>query len=255
MLITSRQNGRIKEAVKLKTSSERKKSGLFTFEGLKLYNEAVGSGADILTAFVTEGCNIDTSAIPEVYTVTDEVYEKLTDDSSPDGCFFIAKIPENVNYNPDKISGRTFCAFSVRDPGNLGNIVRTAYAFGIDNLILSDCADPLSEKVIRASAGAIFKQNISVFASSAPALRLLDSAGYITCAAALCDNTVVPEEILGKEKNEKDRISFIVGNEGHGLDKEIIDNCRYTVKIPMESGSESLNASTAAAILMWELYR
>lgn len=251
--ITSRQNEKIKYAVSLRKKSRREQYGRFIFEGAKLYKEAVASSVNIISTYSLPDFHLLTDYASEHYEVTSEVYEKLSADNSPDGIFCIAEIPVNISNDEKKIINRCFAAVSVRDPGNLGNIIRTAYAFNIDTLILFDCADVLSEKVLRASAGAVFKQNIVISNNIEDTLSYLKNKGYISVASALSDNT----ELIGKtDYNPKDdKIIFLIGNEGHGLDKSVIEKCDYTVKIPMNDNSESLNASVAAAILMWETYR
>jgi TrmH family RNA methyltransferase len=140
---------------------------------------------------------------------------------------------------------------SVRDVGNIGTIIRSARAFGIDLLVIStDCADLYNPKTIRASMGALFTQRIVVLESISSAAFALRSNGSRVYAAALVRDAKKLGEIELKMGD-----AILIGNEGHGLSQESVNACDECVYIPMEAGSESLNASIAASICMWELYK
>jgi TrmH family RNA methyltransferase len=263
--ITSRQNPLIIETAKLGQKKHRDASGLFLFEGHKLFIDAAAAGIDIQYVLVTEKYYehyADKLLSYNAYIISDSVFEKISTEKSPEGIICIAKHIDFLHiyiriYNiRDKIApaGKEPCLFlvsGIQDPGNLGTIIRTANALGIDNLILdSKCADLYNTKTIRASMGALFRQHIIVCDDIIGTIRFLISDGYTVFAAAP-DRNAVRLDSLGITR----KTCFIVGNEGHGLDLSIIAESSGSVFIPMEQGAESLNASVAAGILIWEGYR
>ncbi len=247
--ITSRNNNKIIEAVKLKDKKHRDQTGLFCFEGRKMFLEAISSNVSLVSVFVTEkyhneyGNTLDSITCP-LYTVTDQVYEKLSEDRAPDGIFCVAR----KKAAGTKKNNTKFILSCIRDPGNLGTSIRCARAFGIGTLILHDCADEYNPKVIRSSMGSIFRQSIEHCSDILSAISELTNEGYLIYPTALSENSRLLSEI---EINEK--TVFIVGNEGHGISKEILSACDNSVIIPMPGDTESLNASVAASILMWEI--
>lgn len=257
--ISSRNNKLIIECTKLKNKKYRDRSGLFFFEGAKLLGEAVKCGISIKYLF----CADDFSDIPselspdvQVYRVTDTVYEKLTEEKAPQGVFCVAryidKLHKRENLSPlsDQTIGdkNYFLAESVRDPGNLGTIIRTASAMGIDTLIVSgDCADIYNSKTVRAAMGAVFRQK-TVYTDDMPtAVKKLKEHDICVCAATLDENAVSISDLQIGQK-----VCFAVGNEGHGLSQSLIDACDKSVIIPMNGDCESLNVAAATAILMWQ---
>ena len=258
-LITSRQNPKIAEAVALKDKKTRKERGLFFFEGKKLFEEAVKRHVPRVTVFVKEEALPDPALLarlPEgcrVFLVSDSVYGKLTEEKSPEGLFCIAKTIDKYHkfatiYNkPSDFTEKDttlLMAVSLRDPGNLGTVIRSASAFGCAGLILSeDCADLYSPKTVRASMGTLFDCPVTVVKEVEGTVGALKDQGVGVYAAAL-DRKAVG---LHKLKTE-DACCFLVGNEGHGLPKELIDCCSGTVFIPMTEQAESLNASIAASL-------
>ena len=247
--ITSRNNRTVIEASKLKDKKYRDSTNLYCFEGRKLFLEAYTSGVEFVSIFVTEKSHNDLTNILDmidcpIYTVTDTVYSKLSDDKAPDGIFAVCrKASRSVGY-----IGKCFILSELRDPGNLGTCIRSARAFGIDTLILHNCADAYNPKVIRSSMGAFFRQNFICTDNVLSTVTALKDMGYTVYPTALADNSISLDKIQIDHKTV-----FIVGNEGHGVSKEIIDSCDRTVIIPMAGDTESLNASIAASILMWEI--
>ena len=143
-----------------------------------------------------------------------------------------------------------FALESVRDPGNLGTIIRSAVAFGVDCILLSsDCADLYNPKTIRAAMGTLFQQNIFVLEDMEGVLKMISQNGRKTYAAALSKNA----KLLGRcEFSCQDCI--VVGNEGHGLSDKIISVCDEKILIPMTPNAESLNAAIASSICLWEQF-
>lgn len=140
-------------------------------------------------------------------------------------------------------------AVSVRDPGNLGTIIRTAKAMGIDQLLLSnDCADLYNPRTIRGAMGALFSLPTLTLEDINGSVDALKSSGYTVYAAALKENSL---DLRTVKINE--HTCFIVGNEGHGLPDTLVAHCDRSVIIPMKEGSESLNVASASSLLLWEM--
>lgn len=257
--ITSRNNRLIIDTAKLSSRKYREENGLFYFEGRKLLEEALANNVPIVRVFLTEKNAYLASSLPdgiEKYLVSDEVYSKLSEEKSPEGVFSVAKHLDSLHifatiYNGLKCE-RCFAAVSVRDPGNLGTLMRTAAALGIERLILSsDCADIYSPKTLRASMGALFRIKTVRCSDTPSTLAALPENGIIPIAACLSDKAGV----LGVS-SLPENVCFVVGNEGHGLDSDVISACAGgEMIIPMTSGAESLNVSSAASILLWEDFR
>ena len=248
--ITSRSNKKIVDTLKLRNKKYRDRTSLFTFEGYKVFCEARSAGIEFSDVFVREDAMAKYPELADtehITVVSESVYEKLTQDSSPDGIFCVAKKPGVLSAN----NGSKLIAVSVRDPGNIGTMIRTALAFGIGELILSeDCADIYSPKVVRAAMGALFRQKVITVTDIKAKIEEIKNGGYTVCATALNERSVPLSDIEITQ-----RTCFVIGNEGHGLDTDIISLCDNQVIIPIDPHSESLNAAVAAAILMWEIKR
>ena len=143
---------------------------------------------------------------------------------------------------------RALSLYSLRDPGNLGAVIRSAAAFGVEHIILSaDSADIYNPKTVRAAMGTMFGIKISIVEDFASFINASRQAGRSVYAAELSDGAKSVKDIdLGRDD------IFIIGNEGHGIPSEISALCTASVYIPISDGVESLNASVAAAVFMWE---
>ena len=254
--ITSRSNRLIIDAAKLKQKKYRDENGVFFFEGKKLLADAVRSGVKLNRVFFTRenrSLVLSYGLDCDLYEVAPAVYEKLTDENSPSGVFCVAlhldRIKKMRTIYKDEDFSDPFAVISVRDPGNLGTLIRTANAFSTGTLILSgDCADVYNPKTVRASMGALFRQKIVIFEDDPSLLPgLLHGKGYETYAAALHTEAISLDSLKAGE-----RTCFCVGNEGHGLPDGFIKACGKSVFIPMNEEAESLNVASAATVLLWE---
>jgi TrmH family RNA methyltransferase len=185
-----------------------------------------------------------------VIFVSDSVFERLSDEMAPEGVICVAKYAENVKEITDitELSGigndeKVLLLESVRDPSNIGAILRVAAAFGVDMLVVSrDCADVYNSKTLRASMGALFGLKVFKVDSIPAAVDALRRGGRRVFAAALDRNAVK----LGEFRIESGDC-VIIGNEGHGISEKAKALCQRKLIIPMD-GMESLNAAVAAAI-------
>ncbi|MBQ8578652.1 MAG: RNA methyltransferase [Clostridia bacterium] len=264
-LITSRANPLVTEAAKLQDKKYRREMNRFFFEGYKLFEEARAAGVSIERVYATEAAYAkyaELFAEPDfdVILLSEDAYRKISAENAPQGIFCFAKPLDNLNfYHIIDIGGSQFPAIingeekilicdGMRDPGNLGTVIRTANALGFDRLVLSaDCADVYNPKTVRAAMGALFRLKMDITDSIPAYIAHLRKNGYDVHAAALTDDAV-PLDTVPVTK----QTVFVIGNEGHGLSEETVSACGGAVIIPMAEGAESLNAAICAALLMWE---
>lgn len=272
-LITSRQNPLVKTVAALTEKKKRKESGSFRLDGKKLLEEAVTCGIELSSILLREDMAdlfmplaekaLEAGLLPRerVVTVSASVFEKLTEEKSPEGVVAVAKMPTalHATASAEEISGvigrneRILIAESLRDPGNLGTVLRSCAALGVDRLILSaDCADLYSPKTVRAAMGALFRlPTVTVACEELPTaiLRLRQQGRAVYATALHRDARVIGSWTLGRGD------CFVIGNEGHGLSEGVMAASDGCALIPMREGSESLNAAAAAAICIWETVR
>ena len=263
-IITSKSNPGVALAASLSEKKYRDRYGLFKTDGFKLAEELFLRKITPETVYISEksidrakelNCEIAATVL------SDSLFERLSEEKSPEGIICIVKHLDNLRkiatidnsgFCPDEWkSGRIMLLESVRDPGNLGTVIRSAAALSVDRLIISaDCADVYNGKTVRASMGAILGMKIDRVDSLANAVSALKAQGRRVFAAAL-DRTAVGLDRLTLDAGD----CFIIGNEGHGLSNDVLDASTGRVFIPIEAGSESLNAAAAAAIILWEQKR
>lgn len=242
-LITSSKNEKIKHIKKLYLKANRKKCGEFVIEGQRAVDDAIKNGAQIVTLVVSE--EYEGEPCLPAYRATNKVFNEAAQTVSPQNILAVAKIP----LYELKFEGLVIFCDDVRDPGNLGTIIRTADAVGAGAVILSKgCTDAYSPKVVRSTMSSIF--NIPIFEKSDEVLDELKNNGYKIYTGALCDDAT---ELFSC--NLKGRAVLVVGNEGNGVRPEIIKKSDVVIKIPMKGKAESLNVSVSAAVLMYEHLR
>lgn len=268
-IIASRQNALIVRLCKLADRKQRVREGAFRFDGKKLFLEALCKGlpleAVLLRASNADGivAAADAFSLPagcRAVLLPDALFDRISEENAPDGviciCRRLDKIHKIVTINKGDafsapVTGRTLFLESIRDPGNLGTVIRSARAFGVDTLVMSaDCADIYHPRTLRAAMGTLFSQRVLIVDDLAGAVRAYRAAGGRVLAA-----TLRPDALRLGEFSPKAGDAALVGNEGHGLTDALIAAASECVFIPMESGVESLNAGIAASVLLWEFYR
>ncbi len=239
-MITSKQNEKVKQVVKLQDKKHRDNLGLYVVEGIKLVKEAIFLGEGIECVFCTEKWAEQLQALtPNVEIVTEQVFKSMSYEVSPEGVLLVAKKPQHKLKNPE---GLSLLLDGVSDPSNVGAIVRTAAACGYNEIYAVNCGDAYSAKAVRASMGGIFK--VKTYACS-----LEQALEYVNCPLVVADMN--GENMSELKINEK--FCLVIGNEAHGVSKTLKNMAKYTVSIPMENGMESLNAAVSAGILMYAL--
>ena len=246
--ISSRKNEYIRHLRELEADGAyRREKGEYLCEGMKTLTEALTCGAEIRSvlwrkeAFEVPG--LDTA---EQYTAPDELFDYASTMKNSPGPLFAVKLPDTELERPLR---NAIVLEGVQDPGNVGTVIRTANAFGVDAVILTGaCADLYGPKTVRSTMGAIFRQRVIQLKLDALG-AFLEEKGLSLYGAALS-----PEAMDIRRVNVK-TAAVAVGSEGRGLSAELLSLCRGQVIIPMRDGSESLNAAMAATVLMWEMER
>ena len=231
----------------------RRESGEFVAEGSKLFFDALNSlldetfrrrtGIEITTVICSE--SIDPPDIPagiRGVVVPDRLFEYISTQENSQGIIFMAKIPEYEDFD----IGRTIILDGVQDPGNVGTVIRSAAACGLDSVILhGGCADPYSSKTVRATMGAIFR--IPVYETEIDEISRLTGGKRVAAAKMDAQKDI-------REMDWEDCIP-VVGNEGAGIGAQMSAICTDAFYIPMRGDVESYNAAIAASIIMWESSR
>ena len=242
--ITSRKNPLLQQVKKLLSSrKERENAGLFVADGTKLLQEAVKFCPELETVILSDGVQADVPASVRVVRVPEDVMESISPMRSPQGALFLCRLPEKTEFQPK--SG-TLLLDGIQDPGNLGTILRTADALEIPVVLLEGCADPYSHKVVRSSMGAVFRTPV-VQADWDQVKAACKKAGIPVAVTALSDRA---KDIRGAAL---ENMAVVIGSEGQGVRREIIQAADAELIIPMNQRCESLNAAVAATIVMWQM--
>lgn len=258
--ISSAQNPLVKEVKSLKNRKNREEKGLFFVEGARLVEEAFSSGAEISRVFVSEqyassrsngGTDLAARQGVDAYILPDKLFKEISDTDNPQGIIAVIKVQK---YELEDIIPRPERFFvildAVRDPGNMGTIIRTADAAGVGGIILSsDCVDIYNPKVLRATMGSVFHIPFFVSPHLNEDIARLKEKGIKVYAAHLKGKT----SFYDVPMNEG--VAIVIGNEANGISEEIAAASDMLVKIPMPGRSESLNASIAAGLLIYEVVR
>ena len=255
MMITSKDNELIKSLSKLLTSPKyRREHSEFAAEGVRLCADGAQSGAEIswfiYTARAAEKYAAEFallhSCCQKSCEISESLLKKIADTKSPQG--FICVFKMNSSCFQVKKQERYLALESIQDPSNMGTILRSAEAFGISGVIVSgDCCDIYSPKVVRGSMGAVFRLPIIQEENFSEYIRDLTAKRIFTYAST------------PRNADDIETIDFsnggvlLIGNEGNGLKEETINACYQRICIRMNGRAESLNASAAAAVLLYRL--
>ena len=256
-VIQSRTNAKIKDGCRLTASAKyRREQGLFTLEGLRLCADAAQSGCQVQTLFLTadaeekggERLKILLKNAQEIYTVTEEVAEKLSDTVSSQGVFAILQmLPETAR--SIHTGGKYVGLDTVQNPQNLGAIARTAEAFGVNGLIVGGGCDRYNPKALRASMGSLLR--LPVFETEDLAATVREIGKTVPTFATVPDCTA--ESICAQDFSGG--AAAIIGNEGNGVREAVLSAAQKRVTIPMRGNAESLNAAAAATVTVWEMMK
>ncbi len=242
--ITSRKNPFLQQVKKLLSSRKaREEAGLFVSDGTKLLQEAVKYFPGLDTVILSDGIQAEVPEDVKVVRVPGDVMESISPMQSPQGALFLCKLPEKQKFVPRP---GMLVLDGIQDPGNLGTMLRTADALEIPVVLLEGCADPYSHKVVRSSMGAVFRTPV-VQSTWAEVRDACHEAGIPVAVTALSDRA---KDIRSADLT---KMAVVIGSEGQGVRKEILENADEELIIPMNPRCESLNAAVAATIVMWQI--
>ena len=246
MFIESINNNIIKQTVSLQNKKYRDELGLFVVEGEKQVLE-IPKHYKIEYIILTEKYKNLNFAETKVYTTTETVFKKISDTKTPQGILAVLKKP---NFNIEEITnnkGIFLVLDCLQDPGNLGNIIRTAVAYDCKGIFISkNSVDVFNPKVVRSSMGTIFNVPVIQETDILNLLKILKQKKITTYALAL-----QTEKFLSQTKFENN-IAFIIGNESNGISEQVLNSADKILKIEMLSSVQSLNAAIAASIALYE---
>lgn len=245
-IISSKENKLIKKFRSLSVKKYREQFALYKIEGEKVVLEALKLGGLVETLLIKEGH--EENYLPliaefdgEVYALSKDVFDSLSDTTTSQNIMAIVKKKSAPKID---VKSNILVLDHLQDPGNLGTIIRSCVAFGIDNIVLVESVDPYNDKTIRSASGTIFYPNFYEFSKE----------DFISFVKINNLNIVVAE---ANEKSVFDRsfvppwpFALVIGNEGRGVSQEIRNLKKMSVSIPMAKCVESLNAGVSASILM-----
>lgn len=245
--ITSSQNPLIRHIKKLQAfRAYREEQREFVADGFKLLEEALKWYPHLKTVVSVQG-----AALPKLpdsvrrVEVPQSLMNSLSSMKTPQGVVFTCALPENTI---PRISPKMLLLDRIQDPGNLGTILRTADAFDIPVILTNGCADPFSEKTVRASMGAVF--------------RTMPQSLPMECILSVCAEQNIPVAATALTENATDLRQLdlkdylvVIGSEGQGICSELLNRSEKQIIIPMQPRCESLNAAVAATIVMWQMQK
>ena len=239
MLITSLNNDKVKELVKLKDKKYRDEFNIFFVEGKDLIDEAYKKQL-LKQLYIVDGTENPYNDIPCTH-ITKEIMKKISAMESISNYFGIC-----YKQKEKDLGNKLLLLDNIQDPGNLGTIIRSAVAFNFDTIVLSaNTVDLYNPKVLRSTKGMLFNINIIIRDLE----KFIDTLDEYTIYGTDVTNGInIKNEVLPS------KLAIIIGNEGNGISDEIKTKCEKFIYIPMDNKCESLNAGVGASIIMYEVY-
>jgi len=257
-VIKSKDNPTIKMYVRLAESKkERKNYNMYVLEGYRLICDALSENSSVKQILMTEYAyekyynDLSQADLKEVkmLIISNELGMKISCTEKTQGIFAICSIPVFSDLRQALESGKHYMVlYQIQDPGNLGMIIRTADAVGIDGVILSQTCELFNPKTIRSTMGSVFRTKIFNDCNIDEILEICRDKGISTYAAVIDSNAENLKKCLFTDGG-----AVIIGNEGNGLPSDVSDACDKKVTIKMNGNVNSLNAAMAAGIMMWEM--
>lgn len=253
-LITSRDNPVFKLARSLQSRKGRDKSGMFLVEGVKLVAEALSRPEMVETILISESTreflvgDLETYQISRV-TISSELAGALAETETTQGVWAICRRPGLVQLERAGSLDFVLVLAQIQDPGNLGTMLRTAWAVGVDAVLLSvGSVDAFNPKVIRSAMGATFKLPVYTGISLSDIENLQNNGFQVLACAPQGETSLFQSDLKGK-------VAIVMGNEGQGLSPEWKTVADYRLNIPLQAGVESINVAVACGIVLYEAYR
>ncbi|MEI6132637.1 MAG: RNA methyltransferase [Bacillota bacterium] len=257
-VINSQENSNLKQIRLLSAKKHRETTGLFVIEGIRAVRDAFEAGAEFEKVFVS-GKVFDSGSLGDKFTLTfeesdklfllrDELFSKVTETETPQGVIAIVRQPKYNFLDIVEKSNKIIILEGIQDPGNLGTIIRTADAAGIDLVILLEgCVDIFNPKVVRSTMASIFNVPVVRLVNSQECFSELKKEGYYVVVTSGDANKSYRECVWS------DKVAIVFGNEANGVSKEAFECAQESIKIDMPGKAESLNVAVAAGIIIFEL--
>ena len=249
MELISPKNPLVKAWRQLLSAQGRKAQQRFLAEGNHLVQEALSAGAAETLIVDRESqdryAGLMAESLP-CYVVSPEIIKALSDSKTPQGVLAVCPLPK-----PAKPAGKRLVALNqVQDPGNVGAILRSMDAAGSGTMLIdTGCADPFSPKALRASMGAVFRVPVIWTADLAGILSGLKESGCQLIAGDLRGDPFFDHPLYEAFS------CLLIGNEGAGLEPDLLALSDLRLKLPMPGGAESLNAAVAASLMIYDILR
>lgn len=253
--ITSKDNQLYKLCTRLASRKYRDSYGQFLVEGEKVISDAVNAGMKLVTVLFEEGYPLDESRFPcPCAAVEKKLFSQLAQTTTTQGILAIVEkrtlTREEFCSAIGEKAGNVVLLDRLQDPGNIGTIIRTADAAGYSGVMtIKGTADLYGPKIVRATAGSLFRMPVYAAESPQEAVSILEAAGKTILA------TGFETELYYYDVDMKSNTGLIIGNEGNGISDELMQQAHKIIKIPMDGEIDSLNAAVAAGILMYEAVR
>lgn len=256
--ISSKDNERFKYTKSLLKSKNRQKELKYIIEGYRILTLAIECNVDLDYVFINETFEnkeehkIFINKLEEknikIFKINNKIFKELVDTENTQGILGVIKFKEKkIEHNINHEDRFILILDRIQDPGNMGTIIRTADAVGVDAIIaLKGCVDIYNPKVIRSTMGSIFDMNI-IHCTQKECLEELKSKDFKIVSSYL--NT----DNYYNETKYYDRTALVIGNEANGINDDLINHSEILVKIPIYGKAESLNAAISSAILMYEI--
>ncbi len=256
MVITSKDNEMVKHIRKLKEKKYRDEYGEYIVEGIKLIREALDEEQNVKTIIVCDNCDkeiINQTSMYEVAKQTivyvdEKVFNTITEVKNPQGILAVIE-KKNVEKEIDFKEDMIVVLDDIQDPGNLGTILRTVDSAGLTQIVVSKkSGDVYNSKVVRSTMGAIFRVNVIESDNLVETIKLIKKHKFSVISTSLDTDKSIYDIDYKKT-------AIVIGNEANGVSKEIQDLSDKKIKIPMLGKTESLNASVATGIVVYEYVR
>lgn len=250
--ITGKENKTLKIVKSLKKKNNRIKLQKYIAEGKRLSEEALRFAKDSIFCIIISQSFFDADAeeaerisnlVEKVYLVPDKVFEDISDTDTPQGIMTIINIGE-ASFEANEGTKHIVVLDGVSEPGNMGTVIRTAEALGFDGLyLMKGCADIYSPKVVRATMGSVFRMSFKADCALSDIVDLKNKGFSLIATTPNGDTALEKYTPSGK-------IAAIIGNEAHGISREVLDISDHKVKITMDGHAESFNAAVASGIVL-----
>lgn len=236
----------LKYLTSLQLKKHRQKYGEFIIEGEKMLQEAIGTNQEVRVIIAIRSqvsVWMDRAPGVDIWEAEEKDFKKVSSLSTAPEVLAVVKMPESSPVMEQDSIEWTLVLDGIRDPGNLGTMLRTADWFGIRDVFCSnDCVELYNPKTIQATMGSLFRLNVNYTELS----ELLEGSRFPAYAATMNGRSL-------SQRSENEKGYLVIGSESHGISKEILALCSHHVHIPGQGGAESLNAAVACGILLWEL--